>query len=201
MVGRNREKRQRNRRRDRRKIKESLHFSFALGAGVCLGGNPSQPQWMETRSDEKKMAECFICQRPAENVCPGCRKVPFCCQDHLDHHRPRGGQRCHPFLIKKAEGVGRYGDQDPILRPLNLICNSFYKEKENFCFKYTLCYSWRCKFLERRRCNSRSWDRLPTPVLKTKHSSLQQHPYWSCKFISRWIGCWEAILRLWVTTP
>ena len=51
---------------------------------------------------------CTYCSRPAVTTCESGCGQRFC--DYVEHqevHRDAGG-RCHPFLVKEADGVGRW---------------------------------------------------------------------------------------------
>ena len=42
---------------------------------------------MITEEDDKESKFCFLCQIPCSNVCPHCRLVHYCNEEHFNLHR------------------------------------------------------------------------------------------------------------------
>ena len=48
---------------------------------------------------------CFCCE-PADKICPYCKLIYFCCDQHHSIHRPE--DFCFPFRVETDAVVGRY---------------------------------------------------------------------------------------------
>ena len=50
--------------------------------------------------------KCFFCCLPATQMCPHCKLVNYCNDEHLSIHRPE--TFCFPFRVESLDSVGRF---------------------------------------------------------------------------------------------
>jgi hypothetical protein len=60
----------------------------------------------EKLENEIKDSKCFFCCQSADKTCPHCKLVNYCCDQHLEIHRPENF--CFPFRVEFQESVGRF---------------------------------------------------------------------------------------------
>ena len=50
---------------------------------------------------------CFLCLKPAEQICPKC-SIPYCSEECNAVHYNPDSDYCYPFRVLQKPGVGRY---------------------------------------------------------------------------------------------
>jgi len=112
------------------KEEESPLAAQEQGSEVAHNGDADQNGNTEEESSKKATEEakentytnlkvCFICSKPATEVCDKCGLVAFCSEAHKKLHRPENF--CFPFMVEQREGVGRYVVAVRDIEPLELV--------------------------------------------------------------------------------
>ena len=77
---------------------------------------------------------CFLCTKAADQLCPYCRRINFCCDNHLAYHR--GDDICFPFQVVFKAGKGKslvatrdISASDLIMRDRALVMCPYTKTK------------------------------------------------------------------------
>lgn len=78
--------------------------------------------------------QCFLCTRSTNQLCPNCRKVHFCRDEHLYYHRR--DDYCFPFKVVYQNGKGKslvatrdINHSDLIMRDQAIVTCPYTKSK------------------------------------------------------------------------
>ena len=96
----------------------------AQNGDAVKNGNTEEESSKKATEESKEntytnLKVCFLCGKPATEVCDKCGLVAFCSEAHKKLHRPENF--CFPFMVEQREGVGRYVVAVRDIEPLELV--------------------------------------------------------------------------------
>lgn len=76
---------------------------------------------MNKTKESGKKRVCFLCQTECSNLCPHCKLVHYCSQEHFQLHRLEEKNYCYPYETSYKDGIGRILKATRTIKSMDLV--------------------------------------------------------------------------------
>uniref|UniRef100_A0A0K2TP07 SET domain-containing protein n=2 Tax=Lepeophtheirus salmonis TaxID=72036 RepID=A0A0K2TP07_LEPSM len=94
-------------------------YSKSISTSTPVSKENINPYLLPSENEIPK--ECFLCQRTCSNLCPDCKSVYICSEEHGRLHRHEDGLKCYSYRASSKPGIGRILISTRTIKPGEII--------------------------------------------------------------------------------